>query len=67
MKKRVQRLREDGEISVSSSDTESNEGNPRTSLVSFRDYGEDFLRIAEYVIIMKTSKVIDKKNFRKFK
>ena len=46
---------------------ESNEGNPRTSLVSFRDYGEDFLKIAEYVTTMKIPKGMDRKNFRKFK
>ena len=46
---------------------ESNKGNLQTSLVSFKDYGEDFLKIAEYVIIMKTPKGIDKKDFRKFK
>ena len=67
MKERVQRLREDGKISVSSSDTESNKGNPQTSPVSFRDYGEDFLRIAEYVITMKTPKAMDRRDFRKFK
>ena len=67
MKERVQRLREDGEISVSSSDTESNEGNPRTSPVSSRDYGEDFLKIAEYVTTMKTPKAMDRRDFRKFK
>ena len=67
MKKQIQRLREDGEISVSSSDTESNEGNLRTSLIFFRDYGEDFLRIAEYITTIKISKAIDKRDFRKFK
>ena len=67
MKKRVQKFREDREISILSLDTESNKGNPRTLLISFKDYSKDFLRIAKYVIIMKTSKAINKKNFWKFK
>lgn len=67
MKERVQRLWKDKEISISSSDTESNKENPRTSPVSFKDYGEDFLKIAEYVITIKTPKRMDKRDFRKFK
>ena len=67
MKERVRKLREDGEISASSLDTESIEENPRTSPVSSKDYGEDFLRIAKYVTIMKISKEINKRNFWKFK
>ncbi|MAD87544.1 MAG: hypothetical protein CL912_31690 [Deltaproteobacteria bacterium] len=67
MKKQVQRLQEDGKILISSLDMESNEGNSRISLIFFKDYSEDFLRIAKYVITMKTSKGINKKDFRKFK
>jgi len=67
MKKRIQKLQKDEKISISSSDTKNNKENPRTSLVSFKDYGEDFLKIAKYVIIMKTPKGIDRRNFRKFK
>jgi len=36
-------------------------------LVSFRDYGEDFLKIAEYITIIKTPKGINKRDFWKFK
>ena len=67
MKERIQRLRKDKEISISNSDTESNERNPQTSPVSFRDYGKNFLKIAEYITTIKTPKGINKKDFRKFK
>ena len=46
---------------------ESNKENLQILLIFFRDYSEDFLKIAEYVIIMKIPKGIDRKNFRKFK
>jgi len=67
MKERVQKLQENKEISVSSSDIKSNEKNPRTSPISSRDYSENFLKIAEYVITIKTPKEINKRDFRKFK
>ena len=67
MKKQIQKLQENREISISSSDTESNKGNLRISLVSFKDYSKDFLRIVKYVIIMKIPKEIDKRDFWKFK
>ncbi len=67
MKKQVQRFQEDRKISILSLDIESNKGNPWTSLVSFKDYSEDFLRIAEYIITIKISKAMDRRDFRKFK
>jgi len=67
MKKRIQKFQENRKILILSSDMKSNKGNPRTLLVFFRDYGEDFLKIAEYIIIIKIPKEINKRNFRKFK
>ena len=46
---------------------ESNKGNLRTLLISFKDYNENFLKIAKYVITMKTPKAMDKRDFWKFK
>ena len=46
---------------------ESNEGNLQTLPVFFKDYGEDFLKIAEYIITIKIPKGINKRNFWKFK
>ena len=67
MKERVQRLQKNKEILISSSDTESNKENPRTLPIFFKDYSKNFLRIAEYVITIKTLKGMNKKDFRKFK
>lgn len=67
MKERIRKLWEDGEISALNLDIESIKENPQTSPVSFKDYSKDFLKIAEYVTMMKIPKGINKKNFRKFK
>ena len=67
MKKQIQKLQKDEEISTLSLNIESIKENPRTLLIFFRDYGENFLKIAKYIIIMKIPKGINKRNFWKFK